>query len=454
MQIKRKKSFMSEIILPLEQSDLSFTASGGSSVRRSVLPSGVRILTEQVPGSQSVSVSFSLAVGSRDETNNHFGSTHFLEHLLFKGTKKRTAMDIAIAFDSVGGSSNASTGKEHTSYYAKVSQKALPIAVEVIADMLTSSLIDETEFENERPVILEELAMNDDDPQDVVHEAFSTAVLGDHPLGRPIGGTVETITAVSRGAVWEHYQNNYRPQDLVVAAAGAVDHQKLIQLVEKGLSEAGWDLGLASSPVLRRLLNPAQILRGSKLHVIHRPISQVNILVGSEGLYVDDPRRYAMGVLNTVLGGGMSSRLFQEIREKRGLAYSVYSFNQGYSDASTFGLYAGCSPAKAQEVTELMIAELEKVANSGITPDELSLAKGNIAGSLALKFESNQARMSRLASAEIVTGEFIDLDDTIARFDAVPLPEVQELAQDLISRARSIVAVGDVTESMFDKFVK
>ena len=445
---------MTEIILPLEQSDLSFTASGGSSVRRSVLPSGVRILTEQVPGAQSVSVSFSVAVGSRDETNNHFGSTHFLEHLLFKGTQRRTAMDIAVAFDSVGGSSNASTGKEHTSYYAKVSDKALPIAVDVIADMLTSSLIDETEFENERPVILEELAMNDDDPQDVVHEAFSTAVLGDHPLGRPIGGTIETISAVTRGAVWEHYQNNYRPQDLVVAAAGAVDHQELIQLVEKGLSEAGWDLGLASKPVPRRLLHPAKITRGSKLQVIHRPISQVNILVGSEGLYVDHPRRYAMGILNTVLGGGMSSRLFQEIREKRGLAYSVYSFNQGYSDASTFGLYAGCSPAKAQEVTELMIQELEKVANSGITPAELSLAKGNIAGSLALKFETNQARMSRLASAEIVAGEFMDLDDTVAHFDSVELSEVQELAQDLIGREQSIVAVGDVTESMFEKFVK
>jgi predicted Zn-dependent peptidase len=444
---------MTEIILPLEQSDLSFTASGGSSVRRSVLPSGVRILTEQVPSSQSVSVSFSVAVGSRDETNNHFGSTHFLEHLLFKGTKKRTAMDIAVAFDSVGGSSNASTGKEHTSYYAKVQDRALPIAVEVIADMLTSSLIDETEFENERPVILEELAMNDDDPQDVVHEAFSTAVLGDHPLGRPIGGTVETITAVSREAVWEHYQKNYRPQDLVVAAAGSVDHQELIQLVEKGLSEAGWDLGLAAKPVPRRLLNPATINRGTTLDVIHRPISQVNILVGSEGLTVDDPRRYAMGVLNTVLGGGMSSRLFQEIREKRGLAYSVYSFNQGYSDASTFGLYAGCSPAKAQEVTELMIQELEKVAESGITAGELSLAKGNISGSLALKFESNQARMSRLASAEIVSGEFMDLDDTIARFDSVELSEVQQLAQDLVSRKRSIVAVGDVTETMFDKFV-
>jgi len=445
---------MTEIILPLEQSDLSFTASGGSSVRRSVLPSGVRILSEQVPGAQSVSVSFSVAVGSRDETNNHFGSTHFLEHLLFKGTKKRSAMDIAVAFDSVGGSSNASTGKEHTSYYAKVQDKAIPIAVEVIADMLTSSLIDATEFENERPVILEELAMNDDDPQDVVHEAFSTAVLGDHPLGRPIGGTVETISAVSRDAVWEHYQKNYRPQDLVVTAAGSIDHQELIQLVEKGLTEAGWDLGLQAKPVPRRLLHPAKITRGAKLQVIHRPISQVNILVGSEGLFVDDPRRYAMGVLNTVLGGGMSSRLFQEIREKRGLAYSVYSFNQGYSDASTFGLYAGCSPAKAQEVTALMIQELEKVAQSGITVGELSLAKGNISGSLALKFESNQARMSRLASAEIVAGEFMDLDDTIARFEAVELSEVQELAKELIGRERSIVAVGDVAESMFEKFVK
>jgi predicted Zn-dependent peptidase len=445
---------MTEVILPLEQSDLSFTASGGSSVRRSVLPSGVRILTEHVPGSQSVSVSFSVAVGSRDETNNHFGSTHFLEHLLFKGTKTRTAMDIAVAFDSVGGSSNASTGKEHTSYYAKVQDKALPIAVEVIADMLTSSLIDETEFENERPVILEELAMNDDDPQDVVHEAFSSAVLGDHPLGRPIGGTIETITAVSRAAVWEHYQNNYRPQDLVVAAAGSVDHQELIKLVEQGLATAGWDLGLQAKPVPRRLLNPAQISRGSKLNVIHRPISQVNIMVGSEGLYVDDPRRYAMGVLNTVLGGGMSSRLFQEIREKRGLAYSVYSFNQGYSDAATFGLYAGCSPAKAKEVTELMIAELDKVAQSGITSEELALARGNISGSLALKFETNQARMSRLASAEIVAGEFMDLDETIERFEAVELSQVQALAQDLLKLPRSIVAVGDVTETMFESFVR
>ncbi len=444
---------MTEVLFPLGQSDLSFTASGGTSVRRSVLPSGVRVLTEQVPGAQSVSVSFSVAVGSRDETNNHFGSTHFLEHLLFKGTKKRTALDIAVAFDSVGGSSNASTGKEHTSYYARVQDKALPIAVDVIADMLTSSLIDPTEFENERPVILEELAMNDDDPHDVVHEEFSTAVLGDHPLGRPIGGTQETISAVSRDAVWEHYQQNYRPQDLVVAAAGSVDHQELVKLVEQGLLAAGWDLSIGAEPVARRLLHPAKISRGLKVKVINRPISQVNILVGSEGLSVDDPRRHAMGILNTVLGGGMSSRLFQEIREKRGLAYSVYSFNQGYSDAATFGLYAGCSAAKAIEVTSLMLEELEKVATKGITKAELELAQGNISGSLALKFETNQARMSRLATAEIVSGEFMDLDESLARFEQVSLEDVQSLAAELVSRPRSLVAVGDVDQAMFDQFV-
>jgi predicted Zn-dependent peptidase len=444
---------MTEVLFPLEQAELSFTASGGTSVRRSVLPSGVRILTETVPGAQSVSVSFSVAVGSRDETNGHFGSTHFLEHLLFKGTKKRTALDIAVAFDSVGGSSNASTGKEHTSYYARVQDKALPIAVDVIADMLTSSLIDETEFENERPVILEELAMNDDDPHDVVHEAFSLSVLGDHPLGRPIGGTEETISSVTRAAVWEHYQGNYRPQDLVVAAAGSLNHQELIDLVERGLGEAGWDLSAKNAPVPRRLLHPAKIKSGNPLRVIKRPIQQVNILVGSEGLTVDDPRRHTMGVLNTVLGGGMSSRLFQEIREKRGLAYSVYSFNQGYSDAATFGLYAGCSSIKAQQVLELMLVELSKVAESGITAEELALAKGNISGSLALKFETNQARMSRLASAEIVSGEFMDLDESLVRFEAVQLEDIQKLAQELISRPRSIVAVGDVDEKIFEKFI-
>jgi predicted Zn-dependent peptidase len=444
---------VSKFQFPLDQNELSFTASGGSSIRRTVLPSGVRVLTETMPSAQSASVSFSVAVGSRDETNGHHGSTHFLEHLLFKGTKKRTALDIAVEFDKIGGSSNASTGKEHTGYYARVQDTALPIAVDVIADMLTSSLIDPVEFENERTVILEELAMNEDDPEDVAHEAFCEAVLGDHALGRPIGGTPETIKAVTRDAVWDYYKNNYRPQDLVVAAAGGVNHDQLIAQVEASLSAAGWNLDQANQPVARRYLGQSQIQRGSALKVINRPTQQANVLVGVQGLIANDERRFAMGILNTVLGGGMSSRLFQEIREKRGLAYSVYSFNQGYSDGAFFGLYAGCSPKKTQEVTRLMIEELDKVATDGITQAEYDLAIGNISGSLALKFESTQSRMSRLVSAEVVTGEFVDLDDSLALFKAVTLEDIRQLAADIAGRERSIVAVGDIQEKIFDEFL-
>ena len=440
---------MTEIHFPLDQNEIEFTASGGSVVRRTVHPSGVRVLTEAVPGVQSASVSFSVGVGSRDETNGHFGSTHFLEHLLFKGTTKRTALEIAVAFDSVGGSSNAATGKEHTSYYARVQQSAVPLAIDVIGDMLTSSLIDATEFENERTVILEELAMNEDDPSDVAHEAFFEAVLGDHVLGRPIGGTKETIGAVTRDAVWEHYKANYRPEDLVIVAAGAVKHDDILALVEKSLSEAGWNLDVAAAPRPRRSTEQATIARADAVKVIHEENAQSNVLLGMQGLIGNDDRRYAMSVLNTVLGGGMSSRLFQEIREKRGLAYSTYSFNQGYSDAGVFGLYAGCSPAKAREVAELMLAELHKVAADGITAAELELAFGNVSGGLALKFESTQARMSRLSGTELSTGEFVPLDEALRRFREVTVSDVRDLAADIAGRTMNIVAVGDLTEDTF-----
>ena len=444
---------MAEIFFPLDRAELEFTASGGSTVRRSVLPSGVRILSEQMPGAQSVSISFSVPVGSRDETGGHFGSTHFLEHLLFKGTKKRSALDIAVAFDSVGGSSNAATGKEYTSYYARVQDRALPLAIDVIADMLTNSVIDRKEFDNERTVILEELAMNDDDPEDVAHEAFTAALHGDHPLGRPIGGTVQTITDVTRDAVWEHYQANYRPQDVVIAAAGGVNHDELVRLVTDSLEAAGWNLAVEAAPRERRFQGDTFIPRAKNLEVIRRPIAQTNILIGCQGLVAEDERRYDMAVLNTVLGGGMSSRLFQEVREKRGLAYSVYSFNQAYSDGAIFGLYAGCAPAKATEVTKLMVSELEKLAHEGITEEELTLAKGNISGSLALKFESSMARMNRLFSSEIHNGKFYDLDETLLRYSKVSAEDVQDVAKTLISRDRSLVAVGDVDESAFKSFV-
>jgi len=444
---------MTEIHFPLDQNEIEFTASGGSVVRRTVHPSGVRVLTEAVPGVQSASVSFSVGVGSRDETNGHFGSTHFLEHLLFKGTTKRTALEIAVAFDSVGGSSNASTGKEHTSYYARVQQSAVPLAIDVIGDMLTSSLIDATEFENERTVILEELAMNEDDPSDVAHEAFFEAVLGDHVLGRPIGGTKETIGAVTRDAVWEHYKANYRPEDLVIVAAGAVKHEDILALVEKSLSEAGWNLDVAAAPRARRSTEQATIARADAIKVIHEENAQSNVLLGMQGLIGNDDRRYAMSVLNTVLGGGMSSRLFQEIREKRGLAYSTYSFNQGYSDGAVFGLYAGCSPAKTREVVQLMLSEFTKIAEGGITADELELAYGNISGGLALKFESTQARMSRLAGTELGTGQFVDLDEALTRYREVTQAQVQELAAEILTREKTIVAVGDVTVDTFNGLI-
>ena len=444
---------MSVVQFNLDQPELEFTASGGSTVRRTVLPSGVRVLTEVMPGAQSASVSFAVAVGSRDEVDGHHGSTHFLEHLLFKGTKTRTALDIAVAFDSVGGASNASTGKEHTSYYARVQDKAIPVAVQVIADMLTSSVIDPVEFENERTVILEELAMNDDDPQDVAHEKFFEAVLAGHELGRPIGGTPQTIKAVTRDAVWQHYQNNYRPSDLVITAAGGVDHDALLALVDENLEIAGWDKQLKATPKPWRSQGAVVIEPAVSVEVINRPIAQANIILGSQGLVAGDKRRYAMAILNTVLGGGMSSRLFQEIREKRGLAYSVYSFNQGYSDAAAFGLYAGCSPQKATEVIKLMLAELGKVASDGITDAELDLAKGNISGGLALKFESTQARMSRLSGAELTDGEFIDLDESLSRYAAVQLADVQELAKLMFDAPKSYVAVGEIKASLFDEFV-
>src|SRR4051812_37419531 len=235
--------------LPLDLAELSFTASGSSLVRRSVLPGGARILSEQVPGARSATIGHWVAVGSRDETPATYGSTHFLEHLLFKGTTSRSALDIAVSLDAVGGEHNAMTAKEYTCYYAKIQDRDLPMAVEVIADMLTSSLIDKDEFETERGVILEELAMADDDPGDVVNERFFEAVLGEHPLGRPIGGSPATINAASRDAVWSHYRANYRPQDLVITVAGAVDHDELVVGVTAALQKAGWDLGIAARPV-------------------------------------------------------------------------------------------------------------------------------------------------------------------------------------------------------------
>ena len=413
-----------------------------------MLPGGVRILSEQVPGAASATIGYWVAVGSRDESEGTFGSTHFLEHLLFKGTTSRSALDIAISFDSVGGDHNALTAKEYTCYYAKIRDRDLPMAVEVIADMLTSSLIDADEFETERGVILEELAMADDDPGDVVNERFFEAVLGDHPLGRPIGGSPKTINAATRDAVWNHYRGNYRPQDLVITVAGAVDHDELVAGVTSALQRAGWDMGLVATPVPRRDGTLSSIERGSALTVVQRPIEQANVIVGVQGLSATDPRRSTLAVLNSILGGGMSSRLFQEIREKRGLVYSTYSFSPSYSDAGLFGLYAGCAPAKAVQVTELLMSEFRRMAD-GVTPEEIARATGQMSGAAALALEDSDTRMSRLGRSEITLGEFVDLDESLRRLALVTADGIRDLAAELSERPLSIAAVGAIDEGAF-----
>lgn len=456
----------SAIEFPLDQPELRFTASGDALVRRTVLPCGVRILTERMPGARSVTLGYWVAVGSRDELSaeqagsldgNHpasLGSTHFLEHLLFKGTPTRTALDIAISFDSVGGEHNAMTAKEYTCYYAKVRDHDLAMAVDVMSDMLTSSLIDPAEFETERQVILEELAMAEDDPSDVAQERFFEAVLGDHPLGRPIGGNADTIRAASRDAVVEHYRANYRPNDLVITAAGAVDHDELVRQVSQTLEAAGWDLSIAAAPVARRATAPAPIVRAEALRVVERPIEQANIMIGVPGIVVTDERRVSQTVLNSVLGGGMSSRLFQEIREKRGLAYSVFSFASSYSDAGVFGLYAGTSPQKAPEVAELLLAEFQKLADHGITAEELERARGQLAGGSALALEDSDSRMSRLGKAEISMGEFNDYDAAMALLEKVSVESVTELARELSAGELSLVSVGKANEQDLSRVIQ
>ncbi|WP_129336795.1 M16 family metallopeptidase [Cellulomonas endophytica] len=428
--------------------ELSAGQEGDGLVRRSVLPGGVRVLTEHMPGLRSATVGAWIGVGSRDEESGHLGSTHFLEHLLFKGTARRTAMDIAEAFDAVGGEANAATGKEHTCYYARVLDEDLPMAVDVITDMVTSARLDTDELETERGVILEELAMNDDDPSDVVHEQFALVALGEHPLARPIGGTPDHIRAVPRDAVWEHYRDHYRPERLVVSAAGNVDHDALCAQIEAAVAAGGWTLDPAAAPAARRVagrdLPPGTggLPADARERTVRRQTEQANVVVGCAGLTATDPRRFTLSVLNAVLGGGMSSRLFQEVREKRGLAYSTYSFSSGHADTGVFGLYAGCTPAKVDEVTALLVAEWERLADGGVDEAELERGIGQLSGGLVLGMEDTGSRMSRLGKAELVHGELLSVDESLTRVREVTGREVQELAAELLGRPRTVVRVG------------
>jgi predicted Zn-dependent peptidase len=415
------------------------TSPDGGVVRRTVLPGGLRVVSESVPGVRSVAFGVWVGVGSRDEAPSLSGASHYLEHLLFKGTRRRDALSIAAEIDEVGGELNAFTAKEYTCYYARVLDNDLPIAVDVVVDMVTSSLLASREVDNERGVILEEIAMHDDDPGDAVHDLFAGLVWAAAPLGRPVLGSVESIQAMSRTSIAGYYKRRYRADQLVVAAAGNVEHTDLVRRVKRAFAGVVVDDERTPSPP--RLRGRAPVF-GIGTAVLNRPTEQANLVLGAPGLARSDERRIALGVLNTALGGGMSSRLFQEVREKHGLAYSVYSFTSHYADTGSIGVYAGCHPRRAADVAELCREQLALVAASGLTSEELERGKGQMRGGLVLGLEDTGSRMTRLGKSELVYGELMTVEEILASIDAVTLDDTQSLAAELLTSPLSLAVVG------------
>ncbi len=417
----------------------------GGLVRRTVLPSGLRIVTETMPTVRSAAIGVWAGVGSVDEAPHQAGATHYLEHLLFKGTAKRSVLDISAAIESVGGEINAFTAKEFTCYFARVLDTDLALAVDVVADMVTSSVIMSEDVDSERDVVLGEIAMRDDDPADAVHELAAEQMWGDDPLGLSILGTVDSITAMSRDTVHDYYRQHYLPRNIVVAVAGNVSHDHVVALVSKAFAEAGFE-GVDDAPAGPRI-GGASPTRTGRVSLLNRPTEQANVILAVPGLVRNDDRRFTLGVLNAALGGGMSSRLFQEIREKRGLAYSVYSYAAQHAASGLFGVYVGCQPQKVDQVLELCRSALSDIATSGITQEELERGKGQARGGLVLGLEDTGARMSRLAKSELVYDELPSVDELISRIDAVTVDQVHELAASLLSVTPSLAVVGPFEDS-------
>jgi predicted Zn-dependent peptidase len=419
-----------------------------STMRKTVLPGGLRVVTEFLPSVRSVALGIWVGVGSRDEDIPHAGATHYLEHLLFKGTRKRTALEISAAMDAVGGEMNAFTGKEYTCYYARVLDADLPLAIDVLSDMVTASLIEPRDVDAERNVVLEEIAMNDDDPTDTVHEAFTTQLFGDTPLGRPVLGTVDSINAITRGQIFEHYVAQYTPPHLVVAAAGNLDHDAVVAAVRAAFAPVLSEAGATAAPAQPRLHGSGGLWEGYGpaagvgVKLVSRPLEQANLVFGCEGLSRTDERRFALGVLNAALGGGMSSRLFQEVREKRGLAYSVYSFTVQHAETGMWGVYAGCLPSKADEVLSICTAEVAKIVTAGLTDAELDRGKGQVRGGMVLGLEDPSSRMTRLGKSELVYPTLEPVDELLAKIDAVSHDDVRAIAEEILTRPKALGVVG------------
>ncbi len=399
--------------------------------QKTVLPNGIRVVTEHLPHVRSVSLGVWFETGSRDETLEQRGYSHLIEHLAFKGTSKYTARDIAEIMDTSGGHLNAFTGKEHTCYYARILDEHFDQAADILREMLLCSSYDPAEIDKERGVILEEIKMYEDTPDEMVHDLFCEALWPEHALGRNILGDKPSIKRAGRDDLLHFVQTYYTTDRLVVAAAGHVEHQRVVDEVA-----AAFDSLQHQSPSNR--VTPAA--HGAETLKKTKDTEQVHLCIGGPGLARDDERKYALYILDTITGGGMSSRLFQELREERGLVYSTFSYHSSYADAGSFTLYAGFSPEHYQQVIDVIEAELLSLAREPISDDELHRAKSQLKGSLMLSLESTTNRMTRLARGEMNFGKLFGPDEIAAAVDAVTKDDLYGLAQDLFRMDRLCIA--------------
>ncbi|CDO87964.1 protease [Mycobacterium triplex] len=412
-----------------------------TTVRRTTLPGGLRVVTEYLPAVRSASVGVWVGVGSRDEGATVAGAAHFLEHLLFKSTPTRTAVDIAQAMDAVGGELNAFTAKEHTCYYAHVLDSDLELAVDLVADVVLNGRCAVEDVEVERDVVLEEIAMRDDDPEDALGDMFLSALFGDHPVGRPVIGTAQSVSAMTRSQLHSFHMRRYTPERMVVAVAGNVDHDEVVTLVRRHF---GSRLVRGRQPISPRK-GTGRVNGQPGLSVAKRDAEQTHVLLGVRTPGRAWEHRWALSVLHTALGGGLSSRLFQEVRELRGLAYSVYSSVDMFSDSGALSVYAACLPERFADVMRVTSEVLESVARDGITEAECRIAKGSLRGGIVLGLEDSSSRMSRIGRSELNYGKHRSIEHTLRKIDDVTVDEVNAVASQLLTKRFGAAVVGPYT---------
>ena len=415
-------------------------------VNKTVLNNSIRIVSKKMPHVHSVSMGVWVNAGARDESSSESGLSHFIEHMIFKGTEKRTAFQIAKEFDAIGGQTNAFTSAENTCYHAKVIDTHLETMVDILSDIFLNSVFDEKEVENERAVILQEIAMVEDSPDEYIHVLSGSNFWGDNSLGRSVLGTRENIAGLNADALKGFFHKFYQPERIVISAAGNLHHNRLVDLI---------------GPVFESIRPgnsfPERITPqgNSRVNLHQRQLEQVHICLGTTGMSITDPRRYAYSLMNTILGGNMSSRLFQEIREKRGLAYSVYSFISSYVDTGIFGAYAGLNPKNARKATELILKEISRLKQTRVDPNELQDAKEHTKGSLMLASESNDNQMVRLAQNETHFGRFIPLEEIANNIESVTQDDILHLAESIFQKRQfALTLLGPVAdEKVYDEIL-